>query len=90
MKLSRFVAYGRLLPWLSGLDLEVSKGKACFWGPLGQWGMVDGPPAGVFLNRWGWGPGLCHCMSLVSLSKTSFLKSEMCLCVSGARGQGSC
>lgn len=36
------VANGRLLPWLSGLDSEMSEGKACFWGPLGQWGTLDG------------------------------------------------
>lgn len=39
------MANGSRLPWLSGLDSEASKGKACFWGPPEQWGTVDGPGA---------------------------------------------
>lgn len=74
---SGLLASGRLPPWLSGLDLEVCKGRgACFWGPQA-----------VGYASWGWGPGLCHCMTLMSLS---FFPHEESLAVRVGLGLGSC
>ena len=84
------MAYESLLPWLSGLDLEVSKGKICFWGLLQQWGMVDGPGTackGPSEQR-GLGPWPLPLRVPDVSFKTSLFVSEMCH--GWDWGQGSC